>query len=362
MPTSDPVSDESTRAFSAASLASRMSSPAAVRTLAIAGLGIAVVCVLLTLWSWQRADRSVREAARRWQDAETRVAQVEQQAKLAQDEVRELVGRSAVLESKLAETAGQLAQLERIYKNIAQDSLDAVLADVENAVSIAAQQLLVGANVQGALVALQDAESRLKRADAASVSPLRRLIARDIDRLRAVPLTDTASLTVRIDSVASAVDSFPMLAGAAPSDRSSLDPVPPGESSSAITRLASSGLKGWNALKGELQALIRVNRVDTPDALLLAPPQQYFVRENLRLILLSARFALLSRNDVVFRSDIGRAADWLAAYYDREQRAVANAIASLRLLQTTRIAVELPSLSESLGAVRSMRSAREAGR
>src|SRR5690606_11299799 len=47
----------------------------------------------------------------------------------------------------------------------------------------------------------------------------------------------------------------------------------------------------------ELASLFRVRRVDAPDAALIAPDQVYFLRENLRLRLLNARLALLSRND-----------------------------------------------------------------
>jgi len=102
-----------------------------------------------------------------------------------------------------------------------------------------------------------------------------------------------------------------------------------------------------------------VNRVEAPDALLLAPEQRYFVRENLRLTLLSARLALLARAEPVFHSDIERAIGWLNAYYDRQNRGVANALATLRQLQSTRIAHELPSIGDTLAAVRAARSSRE---
>jgi uncharacterized protein HemX len=329
--------------------------------LALAALAVSVFSALVALWSGQRADHTVREAARHWQDAETRLTQAEQQLKLAQDNLRDVLARSAVLESKLSDTAGQLAQMERIYRNIAQDSVDAALADVENALLLAAQQLVVGANVQGALVALQDAEARLKRADAATVSPLRRLIARDADRLRAVPITDLTSLAVRLETIASALDQLPPVSGESLAARSPPQP-PDAAQGSTLTRLTSSSLEGWNILKSELLALIRVNRVDEPDALLLAPSERYFVTQNLRLSLLSARLSLLARNEALFRSDVARSIEWLSSYYDRDQRAVRNAISALRQIQASRIAVELPSLAESLGMVRAMRAARESAR
>ena len=365
-PSSAPPSSAASSAASSAGSARTTASEVrragnSARAIAIGALLLAAVATAVAVYFWQRTERVVQEAARRWQDAENRAGQIEQQMKLSQDQLRDLLGRSAVLENKLSESIGQQAQLERMYKNIAQDSLDNVLADVENALSIASQQLLLGANVQGALVAMQDADNTLKRADPAAVSNVRRLISRDIERLRAVPVTDVVSMMLRLDGVSANLEQFPMLAGLTIQSTPEPDPAARTDKSAAspINRLADSGLRGWNALKSELSALVRVNRVDAPDAVLLAPEQQYFVRENLRLNLLSARMALLARNDALFRGDLDRAIAWLNTYYDRQNKAVANAIASLRQLQANQVAVELPSLADSQTAVRAMRASRE---
>ena len=327
-----------------------------------AALLLALLACLLVIASWQRNERVTREAARRWQDAEARVVQLEQQLKQSQDQAREQLGRAAVLDSKVAEVIGQQGQLERMYKNIAQNSLDVVLADVENSISIASHQLLVGGNVQGAMLALQDGDVMLTRVDQASVSLLRRLLARDIERLKAVPNVDLNTMAARLDAVATGLDQLPMISSLLPTGAKGADVADQQSTSSAIERLASSGLRGWNAMKQELLALLRVKRVDSPDALLLAPEQQYFVRENLRLSLLSARFALLSRNESVFKSDIDRAVKWLGQYYDGSAKSVTTANATLKQLAASKVIVELPSMADSLAAVRSQRASREGRR
>lgn len=330
------------------------------RVVAWLALLIALFACVLVVLAWQRSEKLTREGARRWHEAEQRLAMAEQQLKLSQEQLRDSGGRGALIESKVAEVVAQQAQLERMYRNIAQNSLDVVLADVENSVSIASQQLLVGANVSGALIALQDADTILKRVDQATVSPLRRLLARDIERLKALPTVDITSMAGRLDAVASGVDQLPLLAGATPTEPTQESAPSSGEGVGAIARLAESGLRGWNAFKQELLTLVRVTRVDTPDAVLLAPTQQYFVRENLRLTLMSARFALLSRNETMFRADIERAVQWLNDYYDRHAKPVQSASQTLRQLQTSKLALDLPSLAESLAAIRSQRSTREA--
>lgn len=332
---------------------------------------IAVVALLLALAAgavafqlWQRGDAVEREAARRLQQGDERIVQLEGQVRQAQELVRELQGRSAVLESKLSEAIGQQSQLEQMYRSIAQESLASVLAEVENAVAIASQQLVVGGNVRGALIAMQDADGRLKRIDQPEALGLRRLIAADVERLKAVPVVDAVGLALRLDSIAAGLNELPLLAGVSqtPPEPASAEKTPEGVGEAAafsLARLASTGRQGWEALLAELSQLFRVRRVDAPEAVLLAPEQQYFVRENLRLTLLSARFALLARSEPLFRADLARAIGWLDKYYDPRSRGVANAIAALRQLEASTIAAELPSLGDTLAAVRAARAARE---
>jgi uncharacterized protein HemX len=334
-------------------------------------VGLAFVMSLL---GWQRSERVGKNAARKLQETETRAATLASQLQTTNDNMRELQGRFAVLEGRLTETAGQQAQLERMYRSISQAGLDGVLSDIEHALSIASQQLLVGGNVSGALLVLQDAEARLKSTDGASLSSLRRLLLRDIDRLKALPSTDVVSVLLRLDNVLQAVDTLPLLASFSPGALPAAPGVArgtakegeatgrtPGSAASPVSSwswLGESSLRTLESLRSELQSLVRVNRVDMPEAVLLAPEQSYFVRENLRLQLLNARAALLARQDSVFRGDIERSQKWITAYFDTRQISVSNAATQLRQLQSSRVSVELPSLAETLSAVRALRTGR----
>ena len=328
--------------------------------LALVAIVLAVAAVLATAYQWQRSDGVGREAARRLKEGDERIAQLDVLVRQSQEQTRDLQARSAILEAKLTEALGQQSQLERMYKDIAQESITTTLADVENAVSIASQQLVVSGNVRGALLALQDADGRLKRIKQPDAVGLRRLIAADIERLKAVPNVDVVALALRLDAVASSVAQLPLLASVAPPAPPHAEPVQQEQPGSfSFERLASTGRQGWQALLGEIGQLFRVNRVDSADALLLAPQQQYFVRENLRLTLLAARLGLLARSEPLLRADLDRAIGWLGSYYDRDSKAVANAIESLRQVRASRVQAELPSLGDTLTAVRSARASRD---
>ena len=84
------------------------------------------------------------------------------------------------------------------------------LAEIEQVLAIAQQQLQLSGNVRAALLALQQAEGRLARADRPQFLPVRRALARDIERLRAVPGLDLSGISLKLDSLVAAVDSLPL--------------------------------------------------------------------------------------------------------------------------------------------------------
>ena len=309
-----------------------------------------------------RVARVERDLARRLQASELRDQQAEQQAKLLGDTLRDSQARVAVLEAKLSDLLGQQSQLRQLYDEMARNRGVTVLADAENSVMIAAQQLQLGGNVQSALLAMQDAEQALARGNQPALIGLRRVVARDIERLKAVPLADFAAAVARLDAVIGLVDQMPMLAdAAAPS------PAPAAARAAARDgllglpqRMAQTGLQGWDAFVAELAQLFRVQRVDQPEVLLLSPDQRYVAREGLRLQLLNARLNLLARNEALFRADLARAMRAVERGFDGQNRSVTTALAALRQLHATSLAIELPSLGESIAALRAARAASDA--
>ena len=178
-----------------------------------------------------------------------------------------------------------------------------------------------------------------------------------------MPLADFAAAVNRLDAVLGLVEQMPLLAdlqmsgATAPPARSD---VPQPGLRGLPERVARTGLQGWDAFVGELRSLVRVQRVDQPEALLLSPDQRFLARESLRLQLLNARLNLLARNEALFRADLGRATAAIGRWFDGQHRLVIAAQGALSQLQATRLAVDLPSLAESIASVRAARAASDA--
>lgn len=260
--------------------------------------------------------------------------------------------RIARLEEEIERIKDDRAALDQLYLELTRGRDDAALIEVDRLVTLAAQQLQLTGNVASALAALQSADSRLARLERPQLVNLRRAIGRDIERLRAVPAVDLTGIALKIDQIAQGVDAWPLLAE--PAAR----PVRGAEAKAAAEKKGGAAaandfaerLRAW--LAREFGDLVRIREVDTPEALLLSTAQQQLVRHQLRLRLLDARLALLARNERLFRADLAEAQSLLARYFDTKHPAAAGAALQLRQIAGSTLAVELPALDDSLGALR----------
>ncbi len=317
---------------------------------AVFALAIAVLLLAAAWWTTRAELAELRDGvARQLREAGAEARDSRTIAKEVQEAVRDAQARIGAMEAKLLESQSQQLALEALYQELSRSRDEWVLAEVEQTLAIAGQQLQLAGNVQAALVALQTADARLARSDRPQFLGLRKVIARDIDRLKNAPSVDIAGMTLRLDQLIGAVDQLPLLADGRPK---SPEPAPAAGEPAGWER-------AWHAVWEELKSLVRVQRLDASDAALLAPESRLFLRENLKLRLLHARLALLQRDEAAFRGDLKAAQTWLGRWFDTKQKPVATALQTLTTLNAAAVNVELPSIAESLSAVRNFKLPRE---
>lgn len=325
------------------------------------------LAVLLALQWWNaRSDISdlKREVAQRLQSGENLNSQTKLIADRVDDQLRVLQGKVAVLEARQSESQNQQAALEQLYRDLAKNRDDWALAEIEQVLSTASQQLQLAGNVRSALVALQNADARLSRVDRPQFIAIRRAIAQDIEKLKSLPSVDLTGVAVRLDSLVAQVDAMPLLSDekpgiVAPSPKTKLSNRQKTESNSAFDWRVEMQER-WTAWSSELwsdlKQLMRIRTVTAPEALLLTPEQAFFARENVKLRLLNARVALLSRNDAAFRSDLAEADRALQRYFDLRDPHTRAGRELIRQIRESVLNIEMPTLSHSLAAVRQSRS------
>jgi uroporphyrin-3 C-methyltransferase len=306
---------------------------------------IAVVC-----WQWYdtriQIDAIRVELGQRLRASDAVVAESAVLAKQAQEGTREAQVKLSVLENKVAESQSQQMALESLYQELSRSHDEWALSEIEQMLTLASQQLQLSGNVQAALLALRTAEGRLARSERPQFIPLRRVLDRDIERLKAAPNLDITGMALRLDRLIAGVDALPLHFD----ERTQAAPkaAPP------------SGARGvWERVLvevvNEMKQLVRIRVMDQPDAALLPPTQSFFLRQNLQLRLLDARMALLARDPARFHADLQTARTWMARYYDTRAKTTAAAMASLKELEASSIDIELPTIADSLAAVRNFK-------
>ncbi|MGZ3237633.1 MAG: uroporphyrinogen-III C-methyltransferase [Burkholderiaceae bacterium] len=337
----------------------------------VIGLGLLAFLLAAEWWIMHSEIHSLREEmAHRLQTSDVSNSETKMIVKSAQEGMKELQAKVTVLESKQIEAQSQQLALEQLYQDLSKNRDEWALSEIDQVLSTASQQLQLAGNVQGALIALQNADKSLSRADKPQFITIRRAIARDMDRLKVFPSVDVTGIALRLDSAISQIDIMPLL-----SDEKPVTPVSqpknshrtPIKTSDAIVSRSSAGADWFARLQDkwdswanemwiEVKQLIRVRTVDNPEALLLSPTQAYYARENLKLRLLNARLALLSRNESAFRSDMIAAQDTISKYFDTRSKQTQTVQVLLKQVQGSNLALQMPTLAESLNAVRSYKA------
>lgn len=333
-------------------------SPAAPgRGVVLFALVVALAAAGAAAWQWHE-QRNRSDALRT--DLAQKLAGIERQVQETGTLVRELRqsggdtrDKLAALENRIAESQGQQVALEQLYQELTRGRDDWAFAEIEQALLIANQQLQLAGNVRAALIALQSADSRLHTMDRPQFTGLRKSLARDIERLKALPHVDVVGLSARIETLIARADELTLAPDARPQAAATAGPAPEGA--------AGTWERFWRDAWAEVKQLIRVERMDKPALPLMAPDQRFFLRENLKLRLLGARVALLARDEKSFRDDLQAARALLERFFDMGTPAAAQAVASINNLHGTQINVEVPDISATVEAMRNLRLPRERG-
>lgn len=317
------------------------------------GAGVAGLIALLLVFSWMDSRNRVSELrlelAKRAQQAEQIGRENQKVARDALEMAGDMQSKITLLETRLADAQSQQAALEELYRELTPGRDDWTIAEAEQVLLLASQQLQLAGNVRGALTALQLADSKLQRADRPQFTPLRRALARDMERLKALPFTDVTGMSLRLDQAIAAVEKLPLaIEERVPPTEPEIDPKDD-------TRLRRLAREIWT----DLRQMIRLENMQRREVPLLGPTQEYFLRENLKLRFLSARLALISRDEGAFRSDMKSADEWLRRYFDPKAKPTQALLVVVKQLASTEMPGEMPDLNASLDAVRSLKAVRE---
>ena len=327
-------------------------STARFSALGVVALLVALIAFALALFAWQRLSGMREQLAR--QSAESGVQAVEARAiaRQAQELARDTAARLAVSEIKLSEVTLQRTQLEDLIQSLSRSRDENMVVDIESALRLALQQAQLTGSVEPLVGALKSADQRVARAAQPRLAQLQRAIARDLQRVTSSTVSDTPSMLLRIDELVRLADELPLL-----------NAVAAVSAGGSLKRTDDDGQPSWwrrglQLLGDEARNLLRVSRIEQPEAALLSPEQSFFVRENLKLKLLNARLGLLARQLEPARADLAAASMSLNRYFDPGARKTQAAATLLQQIQTQARTMDLPRIDETLAALTTVAAGR----
>ena len=340
--------------------------PGSGRWIALGAVVLAALAAAAIVLAWntqQRLKSLEAELVKRQQDSGSQATEARTLARQAELTAREAAAKLALLEARVAETSMQRSQLEELIQALARSRDENVLADVDAALRVALQQSAITGSAEPLLLTLKQADERLARFNQPRLERVRRALAQDMERTRSAGVTDITVLTIRLDEVIRQVDELPLVS--APERRGTARTAEVAAAGAAAASMPASAASGaglagligerwavfgksfWQEAKG----LIRVTRIDNPEAMLVAPEQAFFLRENLKLRLLNARLALLSRQFDTAQSDLRDAQLALDKYFDRSSRRVVAVSEMVRGVSGQARLISVPRPDATLAAI-----------
>jgi len=326
-------------------VASPSSVGAARQPLTWIALGLAGVALIMGVLVWQRLGSIQEQLARQSADATAQAAEARATARQAQEVAMETAAKLAVMEARLSEVSLQRSQLEELMQSLSRSRDENLMVDIESSIRLAQQQAQLTGSIDPLLAALKGAEVRIARAAQPRLTPVQRALAKDIARVKATALADTPALLVKLDELVALADELPIA-----------NAVQAARAPDSIKRKPEETVTTWwmrvvILVRDELRALVRVSRIDQPEAALLAPEQAFFLRENFKLKILNARLGLLSRQVESVRADLSNASTALGRYFDASSRKTQSAASILQQVRGQLKSLELPRVDDTLTAL-----------
>lgn len=329
--------------------------------------------------AWQSMSRQQaleQELVRRQALVQADATEARAASRQSQDLTRDTAAKVALLDARLAEVALQRGQLEELIQSMSRSRDENVIGDIEASIRVALQQSSITGSAEPLIATLKQAEERLLRYKQPRMEGVRRAVARDLDRVKAISVVDMSTLTIKLDEVVRLLDELPLMASAAnapdgsnreeksatkaakslrPGATAAEKATPPDPADGLLAhwywQIKKSLTDGAGLVWGEARTLLRVTRIDHPEAALLAPEQAFFLRENLKLRLLNARLALLSRQFDTAQADLRDAQEALARYFDPQSRKVMATNDLIRQVAGQARQVNVPRPDDTLAAL-----------
>ncbi|WP_420588716.1 uroporphyrinogen-III C-methyltransferase [Bacterioplanoides sp.] len=307
-------------------------------------LGLFAVAGYAGFLGWQQQQKTSGEVA----VLRDRLAQAQAKADALGQREQDLLQQAQSLTKSANSLQEQVAHnTDRLGKLPGAERQDWLLAEAEYLLRLANQRLQLERDWDGAISMLTAADNVLLETRNPRMNMVRSEIARELLALRAVPAIDNVGAIARLQAMQEQVTSLPWMP-----EKLILDPV----TEQPVETLDKQEWywQLWNNISDSISRMVRITERDAPIAAPLTPDQQYYLQQNMNLMLEQAQVALLREQAELYQSSLKRVSNWLDQYLVIEDERTRAARAALTELQNWDVNPAVPDISESLIQLRKL--------
>ena len=268
----------------------------------------------------------------------TQLAQLESANKATQDKIAQV---EELINAKSHELVGLQSQINKVSAQAnAQQPTDWLFSEADFLLNNALRKLVLDNDVDTSVSLLKLADETLAKVNNSQSAAIRSAINQDLKQLLSVTGVDQNAVMQKLSQLANTIDELPVL------------DVNFGDDQNA-TKLSDS-LSDWaeNAEKSAtsfLNHFIRISPKHGADRKeLLAPNQDIYLRENIRLRLQLAIMAVPRQQNELYKQSLEAVASWIRSYFDTNAEVTQSFLKSVDELSELSIYVDVPSQLQSL--------------
>lgn len=307
-------------------------------------LGLFAVAGYAGFLGWQQQQKTSSEVA----VLRDRLAQAQAKADALGQREQDLLKQAQSLTKSANSLQEQVAHnTDRLGKLPGAERQDWLLAEAEYLLRLANQRLQLERDWDGAISMLTAADNVLLETRNPRMNVIRSEIARELLALRAVPAIDNVGAIARLQALQEQVTKLPWMP-----EKLVLDPVSNKQPETLEKQQWHWQL--WFAIRDSVSRMVRITERDTPMAAPLSPDQQYYLQQNMNLMLEQAQVALLREQAELYQSSLKRMSTWLDEYLVIEDERTRATRASLTELLEWDVNPEVPDISASLIQLRKL--------
>lgn len=306
-------------------------------------------------YGWQHHHLLVSELAQLKASQNSSQTQAAQQANQQQKQLAELQKTQQELIVQLAQNSEALAQIPTAGRQ------DWLLAEAEYLLRIANQRLQLEKDWSSALSMLQAADNVLVEAKNPRMNSVRALIADEVIALRKAPSLDVQGAVLRLQALQKELPALPWIPNKYSVQKNNSSQQTATENITADVQNEAWYVRVWNKIRNALTGLVRIRVHQDGAPQPLSPDQQYYLEQNMHLMLEQAQAALLREEEDLYQHSLQRVVEWMQNYLIVEDASTEAALLSVQELLEWPVAPARPDISGSLLKLQSLLEQQQRG-